>query len=151
MLISRRGGLCRAAAWHRDAWRAGSPSDFRALPYANPTAPKGGRIVFGVQGTFDTLNSYSVRGIAAQGVSPPMGLVFQSLMARSWDEPFSLYGQIASSIETPDDRSWVQFKLDPRARFSDGSAVTSEDVLFTWDLLKTEGQSPVSEVGTPRL
>ena len=95
---------------------------------------------FGVQGTFDTLNSYSVRGIAAQGVSPPMGLVFQSLMARSWDEPFSLYGQIATSIETPDDRSWVQFRLDPRARFSDGSPVTSEDVLFTWDLLKQKGK-----------
>ncbi len=116
------------------------PADYTSLPYANPAAPKGGRIVFGVQGTFDTLNSYSVRGIAAQGVSPPMGLVFQSLMARSWDEPFSLYAQIAQSIETPDDRSWVQFNLDPRARFSDGSPVTSEDVRFTWDLLKQKGK-----------
>ncbi len=114
--------------------------DFANLPYARPDAPKGGRVVFGVQGTFDTLNSYSVRGIAAQGVSPPLGLVYQSLMARSWDEPFTLYAQVAQSIETPPDRSWVTFRLDPRARFSDGRPVTAEDVVFTWDLLKRKGK-----------
>lgn len=115
-------------------------SNFQALPYANPDAPKGGRIVFGVQGTFDTLNTFAVRGIAAQGIAPPLGLVTQGLMARSYDEPFSLYGLIAESIETPDDRSWVVFRLNPKARFSDGKPVTSEDVLFSWNLLKTKGK-----------
>ncbi|MCP8940738.1 extracellular solute-binding protein [Alsobacter sp. SYSU M60028] len=116
------------------------PADFTALPYARPDAPKGGRIVFGVQGTFDTLNTFSVRGIAAQGIAPPTGLVTQALMARSYDEPFSLYGLVAESIETPDDRSWVTFRLNPKARFSDGRPVTADDVLFTWALLKTKGK-----------
>jgi peptide/nickel transport system substrate-binding protein len=124
------------------------PAGFTALPYARPDAPKGGRIVFGVLDTFDTLNNYSVLGIAAQGVtaqgvSPPYtpsGLVVQSLMARSYDEPFTLYGQVAQTIETPDDRSWVTFRLDPRARFSDGRQVTAEDVLFTWDLMKRKAK-----------
>lgn len=116
------------------------PADFIALPYARPDAPKGGRIVFGVQGTFDTLNTFSVRGVAAHGIVPPLGLVTQSLMARSYDEPFSLYGLVAQSIETPDDRSWVVFRLNPKARFSDGKPVTAEDVLFSWNLLKTKGK-----------
>lgn len=116
------------------------PPDFKHLPYADPSARKGGRIVFGVQGTFDTLNTFSVRGIAAGGIVPPLGLVTQGLMARSYDEPFSLYGLIAESIETPEDRSWVVFRLNPKARFSDGKPVTSADVLFTWDLLKTKGK-----------
>lgn len=124
------------------------PPGFTALPYARPDAPKGGRIVFGVLDTFDTLNSYAVLGIAAQGVtaqgvSPPYtpsGLVIQSLMARSYDEPFTLYGQVAQTIETPEDRSWVVFRLDPRARFSDGRAVTAEDVIFTWDLMKRKAK-----------
>ncbi|GGH20039.1 ABC transporter substrate-binding protein [Alsobacter metallidurans] len=116
------------------------PPDFAALPYVRADAPKGGRIVFGVQGSFDTLNPYVVRGIAAQGIAPPTGLVFQALMARSFDEPFTLYGLVAESIETPDDRSWVIFRLNPKARFSDGAPVTAEDVLFTWDLLRTKGK-----------
>ena len=116
------------------------PAGFDHLPYADPAARKGGRLVFGVQGTFDTLNTFSVRGIAASGIVPPLGLVTQALMARSYDEPFSLYGLLAESIETPDDRSWVVFRLNPKARFSDGKPVTSADVLFTWDLLKTKGK-----------
>ncbi|PSC06517.1 ABC transporter substrate-binding protein [Alsobacter soli] len=116
------------------------PPDFQSLPYVRADAPRGGRIVFGVQGTFDTLNPYAVRGLAAQAIAPPTGLVFQSLMARSFDEPFSLYGLIAETIDTPDDRSWVTFRLNPKARFSDGRPVTAEDILFTWDLLKRKGK-----------
>src|SRR5436190_1449654 len=86
------------------------PAGFDHLPYANPDAPKGGRIVFGQQGTFDTLNPYAVRGIAARGIAAPEAYVFQSLMQRSFDEPFSLYGLIAQSIETPPDRSFVVFR-----------------------------------------
>ena len=110
--------------------------DFEQFPYANRSAPEGGRITFGVLGTFDTVNPFTVRGIAAQGISPPLGLVYQSLMARSADEPFTLYASIAQTIDVPDDRSSVTFRLNPLARFSDGKPLTSEDVLFTWGLLK---------------
>ena len=137
----------------------GSPAlkaDFSHFPYAEPDAPKGGRIIFGVLGTFDTLNPFTVRGIAAQGISPPLGLVYQSLMARSADEPFSLYASIAHSIDVPDDRSSVTFRLDPRAHFSDGKPVTAADVLFTWALLKEKGKpnvrgyySKVASAGSP--
>lgn len=118
-------------------------ADFTHLPYANPSASKGGRVVFGVLGTFDTLNPFTVRGISAQGIAPPLGLVYQSLMVRSADEPFSLYGSLAQSVEIPDDRSSVTFHLDPRARFSDGKPVTADDVLFTWSLLKEKGKPNV--------
>ncbi|MFZ4533746.1 MAG: extracellular solute-binding protein, partial [Alsobacter sp.] len=114
--------------------------DFQAMPYVRADAPKGGRIVFGVQGTFDTLNPFAVRGIAAQGIAPPTALVIQGLMARNFDEPFSLYGLVAESIETPPDRSWVVFRLNPKARFSDNKPVTAADVLFTFELLKTRGK-----------
>jgi peptide/nickel transport system substrate-binding protein len=116
------------------------PADFAALPYVRPDAPKGGRIVFGVQGTFDTLNPFPVRGIAAHGMAAPQGLVIQSLMARNYDEPFSLYGMVAESIETPPERDWVIFRLNPKARFSDGRPVTARDVLFTFELLKSKAK-----------
>ena len=116
------------------------PANFEHLPYANPNAPKGGRIVYGVLGTFDTLNPYAVRGVAAQGLTPPLGLVVQSLMMRSADEPFTLYGSIAESIDVPEDRSSVTFRLNPKARFSDGHPISSDDVAFTWGLLKEKGK-----------
>jgi peptide/nickel transport system substrate-binding protein len=112
--------------------------DFAHFPYADPAAPKGGRLVIGLQGTFDSLNPFNVKsGSAAQGLATN---VFQTLMARSLDEPFTLYGLIAKSVETDDDRSYVLFHLDPRARFSDGTAITSADVAFTFELLKDKGR-----------
>ena len=113
---------------------------FQNFPYANINAPKTGTIIFGVMGTFDTLNPYSVRGIAAQGIAPPMGLVIQSLMVRSADEPFSLYASIAETIDVSEDLETVTFKLDPRAHFSDGHPLTADDVLFSWGLLKEKGK-----------
>ena len=110
------------------------------LPYAQPAAPSGGRITFGVQGTFDTVNPFVVRGISAQGISTPMGLVTQSLMLRSADEPFALYGGLARGVVLdPHDRA-ITFMIDPEARFSDGVPVTAKDVHFTWALLKEKGR-----------
>jgi peptide/nickel transport system substrate-binding protein len=116
------------------------PPHFTSLPYANPNAPQGGRIVFGALGTFDTLNPYVVRGIAASGLAAPMQLVYQTLMMRSADEPFTLYGLVAETIEVPEDRSSVTFRINPLARFSDGTPIKADDVLFTWRMLKEKGK-----------
>jgi peptide/nickel transport system substrate-binding protein len=113
------------------------PEGFTRLPYANPTAPKGGRVVQGVLGTFDSLNPFIVKGIAPPSIR---GYVVESLMARGYDEPFTLYGLIAHKVETDAQRSYVTFHLDPAAKFSDGKPVTPEDVIFSWQLLREKGR-----------
>jgi peptide/nickel transport system substrate-binding protein len=113
------------------------PADFNHMPYANPDAPKGGRLVQGILGSFDSLNPLIVRGLAVQQIR---GFVVESLMARGYDEAFTLYGLLAKSVETDDRRSYVTFHLDPRARFSDGQPVLAEDVLFSWALLRDKGR-----------
>ncbi|MGA9952879.1 MAG: extracellular solute-binding protein, partial [Bradyrhizobium sp.] len=113
------------------------PATFTHMPYANPDAPKGGRLVQGILGTFDSLNPLIVRGLAVQQMR---GFVVESLMERGNDEPFTLYGLLARTVETDDARSYVTFRLDPRARFSDGQPVTADDVLFSWALLRDKGR-----------
>src|SRR3954463_4680943 len=113
------------------------PPDFKHMPYANPDAPKGGRLVWGILGTFDSLNPLIVRGIAVQQIR---GFVVESLMTRGNDEAFTLYGLLAKSVEADDARSYVTFHLDPKARFADGKPVTAEDVLFSWELLRDKGR-----------
>lgn len=114
------------------------PEDFPALPYVNASAPKGGRLVQSVLGTYDNLNPFVPRGIAAQGINT---LVFQPLMARSANEPFSVYGLIAHAARMPDDRRFIVFHINPRARFSDGHAISAEDVVFSYNLLRKKGQA----------
>jgi peptide/nickel transport system substrate-binding protein len=113
------------------------PEGFTVLPYAEPDAPKGGRLVQGVLGTFDSLNPLIVQGLAVQGIR---GYVVESLMARGYDEPFTLYGLLARTVETDDARSFVTFSLDPAAHFSDGTPVTADDVVFSWQLLRDHGR-----------
>ena len=113
------------------------PEGFTRLPYADPGAPKGGRLVQGVLGTFDSLNPLIVKGIAPPSIR---GYVIESLMARGYDEPFTLYGLIARAIETDAQRSYVTFHLDPAAKFSDGKPVTAEDIIFSWQLLRDKGR-----------
>ena len=111
---------------------------FTHFPYADPDAPKGGRLRLCLLGTFDSLNPYNLKaGSTAQGLG---NMVFEPLMARSQDEPFTLYGLIARSMDTDEDRSFATFHLNPEARFSDGSPITSSDVRFTFDLLKSKGR-----------
>ena len=98
------------------------PANFTAVPYADPAAPKGGRMVEGALGTFDSLNPLIVQGLAVQ---PVRGYVIESLMARGFDEPFTLYGLLARDVETDDARTFVTFSLDPAAHFSDGVPVTA--------------------------
>src|SRR4051812_29316260 len=113
------------------------PADFATPRYTNPQAPKGGRLVQGILGTFDSLNHMIVKGLALPSIR---GYVIEGLMARGYDEPFTLYGLLAQSVETNAERSYVTFNLDPRARFSDGKSVTPDDVVFTWQLLRDKGR-----------
>lgn len=112
------------------------PPNFEHFPYVRPDAPKGGRLVQGWLGGFDNVNPYSWKGAQAQGLR---GFVYESLLARSYDEPFSLYGLVAQTVEMPEERDYVIFTIDPRAKFSDGEDVTAEDVLFTFELLRSRG------------
>ncbi len=113
------------------------PDGFAAFPYVNVDAPKGGRVTLGASGSFDNLNPMIVRGEPVQGIRE---FVIESLMARSQDEPFTLYGLIAEKIDVPENRSEVTFHLDPRARFSDGHPVTADDVLFSFEVLRDKGR-----------
>lgn len=112
------------------------PPDFEHLPYANPDAPTGGRIVISNVGSFDSVNSYIRKGNVPWQLRWIMG---DSLMVRSLDEPFTLYGMLAETIEAGPNREWVEFTLRPEARFSDGSPVTIEDVMWSFETLGTEG------------
>ncbi|MGJ5149933.1 extracellular solute-binding protein [Bradyrhizobium sp. HKCCYLR1023] len=113
------------------------PADFDHMAYANPDAPKAGRLVWGLLGTFDSLNPFIVRGIAVQQIR---SYVVESLLTRGNDEPFTLYGLLAKTVETDENRTYVTFRLDPRARFSDGSRVRAEDVAFSFALLRDHGR-----------
>ena len=110
-------------------------ADFEHFDYANPDAPKGGRVVFGAFGSFDSLHPFILKGQAAAGI----GNLFESLTTSSLDEPFTRYGLLAESIEWPEDRSWVAYTLHPEARWHDGEPVTVEDVIWSLDTLKAEG------------
>ncbi|WP_061028274.1 extracellular solute-binding protein [Bradyrhizobium sp. CCH5-F6] len=132
-------GAVRAEEAHAIAMH-GKPAmaaDFTHMPYANPDAPKGGRLTWGILGTFDSLNPFIVKGLAVQ---PVRNYVVESLLARGQDEPFTLYGLLARTVETDEGRTFVTFRLDPRARFSDGKPVLAEDVLFSWQLLRDHGR-----------
>ncbi len=112
------------------------PADFTHLPYANPDAPTGGRIVTGEVGSFDSLNPHIRQGSVPWQLR---FLAYESLLGRSWDEPFTLYGLLAESVEIGEDNTWVEFTLRDEARFSDGSPVTVEDVIWSYETLGTEG------------
>ncbi len=137
-------GLARSSARAADAHHAiamhGEPAwahNFDHPAYANPAAPKGGQLVQGVLGTFDSLNPFIVMGLPAANIR---SYVIESLLARGYDEPFTLYGLLADSVETDAARSHVTFTLNPAARFADGKPVTPDDVIFSWQLLRDKGR-----------
>lgn len=119
------------------------PAGFDHFDYVNPDAPKGGRVVLWYQGTFDNLNPFILSGTAAQGsgmfIIDAKVLTFESLMVASQDEPDSYYGLIAESVSLPDDRRSVRFTLRPEARWHDGSPITVDDVVFSFETLTTKG------------
>lgn len=113
------------------------PANFPYFGYVNPQAPKGGLLRLAViSNGFDTFNGFILKGVEAEGARE---YVYDTLMVQSQDEPLSLYGLVAESIEVPDDRRWVVFNINSKARFADGVAITAEDVAFTFELLTTKG------------
>jgi peptide/nickel transport system substrate-binding protein len=137
------GGAAQAQPSHAIAMHGepALPADFASFPYVNPDAPKGGAVRYAWLGTFDSVNPFIVQGQGARGpVDLIFGdLVFDRLMLRSGDEPFTMYPLLAKSVETDPDRTWVEFTLDERAKFSDGQPVTPDDVIFTLQLLAEKG------------
>ncbi len=120
------------------------PAGFAHFDYVNPDAPKGGTMSFrgtGASQTFDSLNNFILKGEPAQG----LGVLYDTLLASSDDEPDSSYGLIAASLEYPEDRAWVIFHMRPEAVFADGVPVTAEDVVFTWRVLLDKG-APVYQI-----
>src|SRR5579871_2408635 len=109
--------------------------DFKYFDWVNPDAPKGGEVHLATIGSFDTFNPFSFKGVAAAGV----GALFETLMVPNPNEPDTEYGLLAESVELPEDKSWVAFNLRPEARFQDGTPVTAEDVVFTFNILRTKG------------
>ena len=132
--FARADAPSHALAMHGEPeWAA----NFTHPTYANPSAPKGGQLVNGVLGTFDCLNPFIVKGISAANMR---GYVVESLLARGYDEPFTLYGLLAESVVTDSARNFVSFTLNPAARFSDGKPVTPADIIFSWELLRDRGR-----------
>jgi microcin C transport system substrate-binding protein len=112
------------------------------LEYANPDAPKNGTLKQAAIGTFDTLNPFSIKGKAAQGLN----MVYDRLMGRVWDEPFTMYPLIARGYTMPDDRSSITFYLNPKARFHDGAPIAVQDVVFSFETLRDHGRPNMRKV-----
>jgi microcin C transport system substrate-binding protein len=110
-------------------------ADFQHLEYVNPNAPKGGEMSIWGFGSFDSMHPYSTKGRAGRLSS----IFFETLLEGTADEPDSAYGLLASSMEYPEDRSEVIFNLRPEARFSDGSPLTADDVVFSYEILRDKG------------
>ena len=106
---------------------------FSHFDYLNPDAPKGGSVVYAAIGSFDSFNPYTIQGTPGPGAS------YETLLTSTLDEAFTEYGLIAETIEVPEDRSWVIFNLRKEARFHDGEAITADDVVFSFNLLKEKG------------
>jgi peptide/nickel transport system substrate-binding protein len=125
------------------------PADYSHFNYVNPQAPKGGEITYCVVGSFDNLNPFILKSLrtTARGVIDTIygNLVFEPLMTRNFDEAFSLYGLLADSVDMDPDRKWIEFHLDPKAKWSDGAPVTADDVLFTYDVFTDKGRPPYSD------
>ncbi|WP_414901345.1 extracellular solute-binding protein [Rhizobium cremeum] len=141
-------GLAQAEPVHGIAMH-GEPAlsaGYQNFPYANAQVKKGGKINYGVVGTFDSLNPFVLKGMrtTARGIWDPEygNLFYESLMTRSSDEPFSLYGLLAETVEMDADRTYIQFNLNPKARWHDGMPVTPEDVIFSFNLLQEKGRPP---------
>ena len=115
------------------------PPDFDHFDYVKPDAVKGGEITLYGLGTFDSLNPYLLKGISAEGLGT---LVFESLLEKSLDEPFSMYGLIAEDFYLAEDGLSATFHINPAARFSNGKPIYADDVKFSFDTLMSKAAHP---------
>ncbi len=129
------------------------PADYKHFPYVNPDAPKGGTLRVATTGSFDSVNPFIIRG---QAVAGPRSLVFESLLTRSRAEAFTLYGLIAETVDVNADRTEVTFRINPKARFSDGEPIQADDVVYSLETLRDHGRpnhrtfySKVTSIDTP--
>ena len=111
------------------------PADYKHLDYVNPDAPKGGDMKTAVSGSFDSLNNHVILGNHGEGLE----MLNDKLMQRAWNEPFTMYGLVAQSVDVAPDRSWIIFHLNPKARFHDGVPMTVEDVKWSYEIYRTHG------------
>ncbi len=118
------------------------PAGFAQYDYVNPDAPKGGEMSIWTSGGFDSMNPYTIKGRSGALAS----IFFESLLEGSYDEPDSQYGLVAESLEYPPSKDWVIFKLRPEAKFSDGSALTADDVFFSYETMRDKGLSSFRQV-----
>ncbi len=123
------------------------PEGFAHFDYVNPDAPKGGELSYSTQGTFDSFNPFTRQGRAGARSAEQ----YESLLVPSYDEPESYYGLIAESLEYPESQDWVIFNMRPEARFSDGSPVTAEDVVFSHNLLLDQGLKSYADAVRKRI
>lgn len=123
------------------------PEGFAHFDYVNPDAPKGGELSYAAQGTFDSFNAFSRQGRAGARSADQ----YESLLYPSYDEPASYYGLVAESLEYPESQDWVIFNLRPEARFSDGTPVTAEDVVFSHEILLEQGLQSYAEAVRKRI
>lgn len=123
------------------------PEGFAHFDYVNPNAPRGGELSYAAQGTFDSFNPFTRQGRAGARSADQ----YESLLIESYDEPASYYGLLAESLEYPESQEWVIFNMRPEARFSDGTPVTAEDVVFSHNLLLDQGLKSYAEAVRKRI
>jgi microcin C transport system substrate-binding protein len=147
--VSRASGAT-PGAMADEVWRSSTsligepkyPDGFKHYDYVNPQAPKGGTLNQAAVGTFDSLNPYMVQGTPAAGFAAfGGGLLYDTLMEQSTDQAGTNYGLVAEALSYPDDFAWVKFRLNPNARWHDGKPITPEDVIWSFETLKS--QSPM--------
>ena len=111
------------------------PAGYKYFDYVNPDAPKGGDLKTSKSGSFDNLNNHIILGNNTEGLE----LLNDKLMQRAWNEPFTLYGLVAESVDIAPDRSWIIFHLNKKARFHDGVPMTAEDVKWSYEMYRAHG------------
>lgn len=139
VLLSCFSGATGAASSAALGYTPKYATGFNRFDYVNPRAPKGGELVLSAFGNFDKLNPFTLKGLVAAGI---VELVFEPLMEKSLDEPYSVYAHLAEDIQLADDKLSVIFRLNPKARFSDGTPVTAQDVKFSFDTLMSKQAHP---------
>src|SRR5512147_3234530 len=139
VMLSTLPGVAAAGTSQALGYQPKYHDGFSHFDYVNPAAPRGGEISIGGQGSFDSLNPFLLKGMAADGISE---LMFETLMEGSLDEPFSQYGLLADDVRLAPDRLSVTYHINPVARFTDGKPVTAYDVKFSFDTLKGKQAHP---------